>query len=348
MLNWLIETRYAYVTQPVDKIYGILGVCESEILPDYSKPVEELFSEIAAHWLLDRIQVVDSRGHGFPNLVARILCCVDHDTDPATSKLPSWVPDWSQPRFTTSLAYAPACLSYYPSSDTMGRETFFLSETDKMLFVTAEPAGCVAHLSDNFTDAELFLDNSPASNVSLRHCIAFCNKPHLSGHLDGLALWKTFCSTLVAGKDHTGFRKCPEDYTETLSFLCDLASARSPTFAGQTYTARQKKPIGRGGLTVNHFTKGQNGRTFQSLRGAYRNALLNRKLCWTDNGLLALVPRYTRPADTIFRFLGCVVPFVLRRVEEDKFILVGECYALSLMDGSTGKHPAEYGTVRVI
>lgn len=353
MLWWLVETRYALVTQPVDKIYGMLGVCKrSQIVPDYSKSMEDLYCEVALHELQDLIQHQYVSQQPTPYPATHFLCCVDHDTDPATAKsvLPSWVPDWSQPRLTTSFAYSTASLSYYPSGETMGLWTYSLS--DRTLLYLASPFGCIASLSIEFVDAKLSLDVS--ENVSLRHCIEFFTELYASTCYGGSGLWKDFCSTLVAGKDHTGLCKSPEDYIEALSFLCDLVSARSqsPTFTDQTYTARQKKPIGRGGLTSNHFSKGRLGRTFQSLKGAYKNAVLHRRLCWTDTGYVALVPRFTRKGDIIFHFLGCVVPFVLRQIEgqSDRYILIGECYMASFVDGSLGKErsPQEYATISIV
>lgn len=355
MLFWLVETRYARVTHPVDKIYGILGLCEqNDIIPDYTKPAEQLYWEVALHLLRPRLAELERKAWKVsPQKIVEFLCCVDHDTNPGTSKLPSWAPDWSQPRFTTPLAYGLACLSYYPSSSVTRRRNFFLSGCEKRLSITARAAGHVTHVSDIFLDTELTMDITPTNNASLRNCIEFIGNPDVSKVYDQHDLWKTFCSTLVAGKDHTGFQKCPEDYIETLSFLCDLTTARSPTFAGQTYSTRQKKPIGRGGLTVNHFAKGTNSRRFESLKGAYQNALLNRRLCWTDTGHLALVSRFTRRGDMLFMIPGAVVPFILRRLEEGKYILIGECYAISLMSESEGESAREvalweYSTVDIV
>lgn len=246
---WLVDTRYADVTQAVDKVYGILGLCESDIVPDYSKPAEQLYSEVAQQILHARVKPIEDDGFGTPiNLhsVTRFLCCVDHDTDPASTKLPSWVPDWSKPRMTTSLAYTTACLSYYEPGEILGRKTFSLS--DMTLSVNAALAGEVMEISDTCLETELTLNASPTSNASLRQCIDFFNHFLLENsdkqsHYQGPDFWSIFCSTMVAGKDHTGFSKSPKEYIETLSFLCDLVSARKPTFPGQTYSARQDKPI---------------------------------------------------------------------------------------------------------
>jgi hypothetical protein len=68
-----------------------------------------------------------------------------------------------------------------------------------------------------------------------------------------------------------------------------------------------------------------------------------------SSGILALVPRYAREGDVVFHFLGCVVPFVLRRVDGQKYVLVGESYASSLMGGSIhGWSSEEYRTIMMV
>lgn len=78
-------------TLPVDKIYGILGMCKFEgnaILPDYSRPVGSVYAQAMAHILFSGFE------YGYPVWPAGI-----ESSTAATFKLPSWVPDFSRGAF---------------------------------------------------------------------------------------------------------------------------------------------------------------------------------------------------------------------------------------------------------
>lgn len=61
----------------------------------------------------------------------------------------------------------------------------------------------------------------------------------------------------------------------------------------------------------------------------------HRKFAITDTGYFRLLPRRARERDEVFILNGCVVPFVLRRHQDDKgkHRLLGETYIHGLMQG---------------
>ena len=61
--------------------------------------------------------------------------------------------------------------------------------------------------------------------------------------------------------------------------------------------------------------------------------MLNRRLCWSEDGHLALVPRHTRVGDVLCVLLVSVMPFVLRKRDDGAYMLVGECYVHDVMQG---------------
>lgn len=75
--------RRFQTTDPKDKIYGLLGLASDveqlDILPDYTKSVEEIYTEVASKILSDGD--------------FRLLQACQHK-DGRVLKLPSWVPDW--------------------------------------------------------------------------------------------------------------------------------------------------------------------------------------------------------------------------------------------------------------
>ncbi|GIZ42811.1 hypothetical protein CKM354_000606500 [Cercospora kikuchii] len=354
MFRWLVDTRYAGVKEPVDKVYGVLGLCDSDVVPEYSKPKEKLYAEVALHETKQAIAAIDNRiAAGDQDLrmvqhnMTSILACIDHDTDPSTSKLPSWVPDWSKPRITTALAYRTSCLAHYRPGNTNGQAVFKVSESGMVLRVLAQHQDKITHLSEVFSDdPQLSVKDPLNTNSALLTCINFFQQQHPAkssnpAYFESPEFWHSFCSTLVAGKDDIeGKNTCSEAYTEILSFFCDQLSASTPTFPGQTYTARQKRPAKRGGLTFEHFKSGKNGRAFRALNTALGHALKGRRLCWTERGFVGLVGGFARGGDEIFTIPGCAVPFVMRSaegeegrdVDEKKYTLVGESYVHGLVE----------------
>jgi hypothetical protein len=73
----------------------------------------------------------------------------------------------------------------------------------------------------------------------------------------------------------------------------------------------------------------------QEVRRAYSKAMKNRRLCSTSKGYIGLVPAFAAPGDLVCVFAGRIVSFVVRRVEEDKYILIGECYVYGLMNNES-------------
>ncbi|KAI9645303.1 hypothetical protein NHQ30_006038 [Ciborinia camelliae] len=69
---------------------------------------------------------------------------------------------------------------------------------------------------------------------------------------------------------------------------------------------------------------------------SYKNAMAyqqNRRPFISEEGYVGLIPGHSRPGDTIIIILGAVQPFVVRRVGNDRWELIGEAYVHGIMDG---------------
>lgn len=84
----LTTGRGAKATDLRDKVFGVMGMSNQVVYPDYQRPVADVYKEAWMHCLNDAD-------------VVGLLCCVDHEQPPLG--MPSWVPDWSTPRQTISL-----------------------------------------------------------------------------------------------------------------------------------------------------------------------------------------------------------------------------------------------------
>ena len=85
LLNLIGDTRKSESTDPRDKVYAMLAfasdVAKDEIIPDYTKSVEAVYTEVAL-WSLTKHNNLDVFG----------LCA---HTETRNPNLPSWVPDWT-------------------------------------------------------------------------------------------------------------------------------------------------------------------------------------------------------------------------------------------------------------
>jgi hypothetical protein len=64
------------------------------------------------------------------------------------------------------------------------------------------------------------------------------------------------------------------------------------------------------------------------------NRCNGRKLAWTMNHKLCLVPGITRPTDVCVLIPGLPVPFIIRPTEQpNHYLLIGDCYIYGIMDG---------------
>lgn len=324
LLSWLVDTRYAAVTLPIDKVFGILGLCQSSIIPDYNKSKEEVFREVTILAAQENGGLEDKRW-------LNVLSCVDHDIRSG----PSWVPDWAQPRLTSALAFDTSAMGLYQAGGTSRENAFTLRQDKSVLEATTILVATITELSEIFHEADITTHDILAANASLRQSINFV----LNCQTDNPELVTSFesiCATLVAGKDGPGKSRYPNDYIEILSLLCDETMGRSPSLTGQTYTARQR----HGHFKLDQLSRRKPGRMFQNLKKAYRKAILHRRLCWTSRGHLGLVPRFAREGDHVVIFPGQSIPFILRHKEAERYVVVGECYMHELMDGSCAEEMA--------
>ena len=321
LITMLMKTRYAQVTNPLDKVYGILGLCKSRIKPDYSKSLLSLYHDVA-------VEVVQGRTSS--DDCYQLLCCIDHEP---TVGLPSWAVDWSRPRETTSLGVGALLKGYF---DTGGRAVpsirwhahVNLSADNKTLHLSGKLFGKVQRLSNVFTSAKLSAESCPMQNTSLFEAVTFATSSY-SGEEPHINLFTTLCATLVAGRDGYDPVRSPPSFLEIFSLLCDQTTGCQPSIPGQTYTPRQQK----GHFTTANLKSRTAGREFQSLKRAYRAAMRNRRLCWSGNGYLGLVPRHTRVGDMLCVFRNCVVPFVVRECSGGQYEVGGECYVHDVMQG---------------
>ncbi|KAF7534136.1 hypothetical protein G7054_g6470 [Neopestalotiopsis clavispora] len=339
LLSLLVSTRNAECWDARDKVYGLLGICADDdvksvkISYDDDWPVAKLYHDMTVKLL-----------HSGES-VTSFIYSVDHEiSDP---DLPSWVPDWRRPRVTHTLGYSSFMLGVYKASGELpkGRKPGFnytiLDQNNRELRMRGTFLDRLCHVSDQFSDPDITYDHPSANNKTLLSAYTFvnsnlkhCKDPQEKDSVQK-ELFSDFWRTLVAGQDADGMRHCPESFVEIFSLLLDESTNRSPSLPGQTYSKRQTLPKGRGRLELASLKSRKAGETFQEIRKVFRRVLRNRRLGILGNGRLGLFPRHCRSGDMVYLVYGCIVPILLRPVDNDKgkFQLVGECYVHGIMQG---------------
>lgn len=313
LLTLLVEARGAQATDARDKVFAMTGMASEAINPDYSKPASEIYREAA--------QMVLSGG---TMDWTDLYCCIDHEEPKAG--YPSWVPDWSTPRQTTSLGYASRFSGVYGAALYASEDLAqfkMIGDTLSavgVIFDRVSNIGCLASpflkdLEDaNSATAQFVLESM---RMAIEHCQPY---PSESG------LFTAFWNTLVAGKDHTGKLKAPSDFADIFALLLDTVNGRSPSLPDQ--------PLPKRRLGLENLKVRRPSRTYRQMQVAFEAAVTGRRFGTTSKRHTGLFPRGTRLGDQICVFPGAHIPFVLRPQQTGggTYRLVGECYVHGIMN----------------
>ncbi|KAI8938757.1 hypothetical protein NX059_004623 [Plenodomus lindquistii] len=324
LLNILVSTRYAQAWEPKDKIYGILGLAEANIIPDYSPNVSA--REVYHQACLSQL----------PNTVYELLSCIDH----GVPFKPSWVPDWSAPRVTQALGYSTKAWNLYSAGGRYTSKTrkYVLSHNETKLTLPGKIFDTIKHLGAVNPDPKLDIDDLESGNAYIVYYFNLIERT-ASGTtypVPDTTPYDAFFNTLIAGRDGTTVSPPTKDHSEVFSLILDASLGQhntpEPSLPGQesTYTPRRKK----GFFTLNSLRTRKPAKTLEDLDLAMRAAMQMRRFAITEMGYYALVPRGAREGDRIVVFEGACVPFVVRRLgDEDGWEMLGEAYTHGIMKG---------------
>ena len=310
----LEQGRGSKATDVRDKVYGMLGMSLATIRPDYSKSIREVYTEASAtinEWTL-----------------ISLFCCVDHPN--SVENLPSWVVDWSQPRWTTSLGYGASHLGVYAASGEYIRVMPDVTIDGYRLTTTGTIFDTISIISETaqaLALAELVDPLSPTSQFIARNVESVLE--HCQQYTTSCSMFTAFWHTLVAGKDSSGRQKAPttapDDYSPIFALLIDTATERSPSFPDQPTFKRK--------LTLANLKVRQPSKVYRLMQIAFKNAIECRRFGVTSKGYMGFFPQTTQIGDEICVISGVHIPFVVRRQSGDDFQLVGECYVHGIMNG---------------
>ncbi|KAH8893672.1 HET-domain-containing protein [Thozetella sp. PMI_491] len=335
MLSLLTSTRSSLCYDARDKVYGMLGIMGDiswvTVSYDTTYTAQDLYGDVMLYILKNQ-----------RSLLRPVLVSVDYATAPSES-LPSWVPDWSQPRQTQPLGYAESTANVYSACGIYDESQYTF--VGKELCAQGKTLDTIERLTAVFTQPDISLRNFQEKNHDLKAGMKLASC--LEAYPGSAAVFEAFWHCLVAGKDGSGMQKSPSSFEEIFSLLVDELAGRSDSIMGQTYSARQKRPRGKGKLELSNLESRAPKETFQEIRVALAGAMKNRRLGVTRLGYLGLFPMSTEPGDVVSLLAGCHVPFVLRSTVGRGYRLVGECYVHGVMNGEVMKDETDLTSIRI-
>lgn len=364
--------RRSQATDPRDKVYGMLGLANEKIAsfikPDYSKSVEQVYTEFAVG-LIRSCQKLDE---------VLSWCVFDEG-----ATLPSWVPDWRiahqrnhiqwlRSRGAGSYEYGPIwslqdggkvlvvkgikvdqvestsrstsnslpyrVVNQQLAASPHGKPTFGRYLSKPLLKMSLELTLLQDHphrfeLGD-LTDIPWVRWNELPENSKAKHLLEL-----IPGVTDQ---WKIFDRFRQSNADFDIFGHPFSDFFPNSSeYIKDLVQTEIDPISIDEFSMEYGVPSADArSLKIGGIKHGFNTHTASNLRRA-AVALQNRCLFTTRTGFLGLAPEESRAGDFVAVLLGCNHPVVLRP-HKDHFLYIGECFVHGMMDGEVIAH-AERG-----
>lgn len=322
-LLWL--GRFVQSTDPKDKVFAILGLATDidvnqpglEISYDKSESVAELYTRVSRSLLRSN-----------PGILPQLLYEAGSALRRRIAELPSWIPDWSSPRAGSPLGGLANIVSY--AAATSRAPNFSLLPDSSTLHIEGAIVDRITSLTPEFRPdtSQTHDDAYFAIEVVkwLRLAIALPSTMATDTYPTGESLDEALWRTLIGNKTHLD-TPAPSTYAEDFSSL--LIRQR---FVEEALDRAEQT----GEPMVVEDSTGQWNQAEAGSR-LYRQALQNmmytKAFALMEGGRMGMVPTGSKVGDDVVLISGTAVPFVVRRLESEEFMLVGECYVHGIMDG---------------
>ncbi|RYP80464.1 hypothetical protein DL769_002449 [Monosporascus sp. CRB-8-3] len=323
-------TRHFHCQDNRDRVFGLLGLPTSDgvskrIIADYTKPVGEVYFQVACH-------ILDCTGSIVLLSSARFISSRNNISG---LEVPSWVPYWSED--------APSSLSpmqRHPSfAASAGRPLQRCSGSDPRRLILGgivvdEVLGCSSSYSALFQRDKEDVDRGLLKRAGVKEWLK--RYPICRDQLEAAAL------TVTGGKNWYGLPV--EDVSAHLSDYakCLVRGFLLWTLASCTVRPLLKMDVERASGLVERSPYGKvNYKELEDIsRGGAPERFLEaaaaarsfRRTFTTRSGKVDIGSNDVRMDDSIFVAYGADVPFIIRKGNEG-YLLIGECYVRDFMGG---------------
>ena len=336
MIGWRIvpAAEGTRATDPRDKIYSLLGLSNFEIIPDYSKPVKEVYCEFAKatmeqHGLL----IILYSGIG-----------VHIDSGRRMSDLPSWVPDGN------ALSFGSA--RYLGQGSNAGGLT--LQGSSRPFSVQGDILSAPGIICDDISDVEPEIEPSNIFSFCSRFLFRTQNK-YPTGIPQFQALIRFFASEMDGIQD---FGTNPGDRSfvsigllllhaililDSLNWkeLLDKTLPEIGLPSGKDFMRTfHSLFLGLGNFEEENIPRQSAEEIFSQtnpalaapLASSIGHSLIGRTVFHTKEGYIGHGTTGTRPGDLVCVLFGCDAPLVLRQIDSH-YINIGSGFVVGLMEG---------------
>ncbi|OCK76675.1 hypothetical protein K432DRAFT_359936 [Lepidopterella palustris CBS 459.81] len=334
----LLSTRRYQVTIPADKIFALVGLFADRttdgvvpilLYPDYRKSLAEVFTD-ATRYILQTGSL-------------DILSGVEDASIRQTQGLPSWVPDYSSFQLATILGMPNAkdVLRYNACGENRSPPVWTSSEP-QLLRLYARDIDTISMLSKSLEG------NDPWSMFSfLEDATRLLDE--LSVYPTGGSTIDAFWRTLVGNFAFPNLYPVPDEFIyHFMQYLVQAADGLKAWSdherASELDTTSTPEVMSKvlqetlAGLAPAPPHGKSNGSLYAA---ALRHMAFFRRFFYTRGEYMGLAPPSAEPGDSIFLIAGARVPFVMRKVEEGDWKIVGECYVHGIMGGERVEGPGE-------
>ncbi|MCJ1244774.1 hypothetical protein MMC30_001974 [Trapelia coarctata] len=321
-LNWIVRGCSRMCSNPLDKVYALLGFCDDELqeaVPiNYESTLMEMYEAFARAWVAT---------HGGFEILH--LMYFDGSRD-----LPSWIPDFApaNPNWTLG-GLLPTTGKKYNASGSQNNDpqhVLTLVPDSRCIRVSGFPLDEVVHVVPGTWSWLQQLDLTESITLATESL-----------------QWEESCVELarkvyqVPGTDST----VPEDYARTL--IADMTWAGGQPARRTTPCLPAYKSFKRhtqSFITPPYMTSGlvkfEEGMSQDEIDAHADFAMRLMAACYqrrffaTRDGRIGLGPLSVRPSDLVCVFHDADTPFILRSSPDEGFYtFVGESYVHGLMDG---------------
>ena len=321
-------SRAAFSIDPRDKVYGILGLMEdslaSLIEPDYTAPVLNVYRSFT-------LATIEATGS---------LDIIRHTTGPTThSTMPTWIPNWTVASQTSAL--------------TLGETSFNVSGSSSVsiqVLPDLKLLSCKGFVIDHFDGmGAMWAHSWTSSSINQTKGSA---DPYGGFEAARKAIWTSLvaCHSLPNVKlnaDYGSLLATPalaEAKLPAHSTLKDIVGSNVLTWCVRSLKGSADFRVAGRPLRDYFWDKTHlEGIDAVSLRDGLMQkdrVGVRRRLATTRRGYVGMVLETAKTDDVIAILLGCSMPMVLRRSENEeespgdvRWKVVGECYVHGIMDG---------------
>lgn len=323
-LHVLDVGRKLQATHGVDRVYAFLGnplarrseedgdPNETIVKPDYSKHELQVYCETAAALIRD------------PRNAPFVFGFVSHteEIDIDGRHLPSWVPRWDKPRAGYTLS--PSNYWYRAGGEDMRFEAAV--QRDASLATRGILIDRIVWTSPVLTIGNLAIDPSGWDETYQLNKAPFIDE-----------LWETLVKVSCGLSDSSADVHAKENLRNTFALVLTRSHPEAVTRAHQERldeTSAELSAYCAAMFCVANGSPVPAESEYSAWHYLHEIKYTDEKrLCWTEQGRLGLVPRFTQPGDECWVFFGVRTPMVLRQRADQKRNLVGEAFVHGTMRG---------------